>query len=145
VPSIDLIVEKYLGTVREQWKRENPDTDVFINPTRKELKEILHRRDDFAAIIPNDKDFIAFKGDTLHQSVREQLKLKKDIITVRCYMWNTDIDIQVTDNTKNTKWHHNPDIKDAIEDNKYINKTFTNVEISYYDEAIVGDWSELDE
>lgn len=137
--------EKYLGTVREKWKRSNTDTEVFINPSRKELKEIMNNSDGFAAIIPDDRDFIAFSGSTLHQSVREQLKLPKNIITVRCYMWNKDIDITVTDNTKSTVWYHNPMTKEMIMGNRYINKTFSNIEISYYDEGIVGDWSELDE
>lgn len=140
---IDHLVEKYLGTVIEKWKRSNPDTEVFINPSKKELKEILGNGDNFAAILPDDRDFIAFNSLTLHQSVREQLKLNKNIITVRCYLWNTDIDITVTDGTKNTIWHHNPMIENMIRGNRYIQKTFTNIEINYYDEAIVGDWGKL--
>ena len=141
---IDLLLEKYLGNVVEKWKREKPDTDVFINPDGKELKEILKKRDEMRIILPNNKDFIAFDVFTLHQSVREQMGLPKDSLTLMGYVWGgRDLDVTVTDNIRNTKWDESPETAEFIRNHKYLNRKFKLGDINYYNEAIVGDWEEL--
>lgn len=140
---IDLLLEKYLGNVRETWKKANPDTDIFINPTTKELKEILKTRDEMRCILPNDKDMICFDAFTLHQSVREQLKLPKDSLTLTAYTWGMkDIDVTVTDNIRNTKWQESPETAVFIRSHKFLNKKFKLGDINYWNEAIVGDWEQ---
>ena len=141
---VDILLEKYLGTVRETWKVADKDTEVFINPDRKELKELLGKWDEIAVILPNNKDFIAFSRSTLHNSVKEQLKLPKDSVTLTAYVWGMkDLDVTVTDNVRNSKWDDNPKTADFIRNNKYIQRKFKLGEISYYNDAIVGDWEEL--
>ena len=114
---INLIVEKYLGSVRENWKTTDKDTDVFINPDSKELKEIMSGRDVMRIILPNNKDFIAFDAFTLHESVRRQLQLK-NIITLQGYVYGRELSVMVTDNVRDTKWNNNPDTADFIRSNK---------------------------
>lgn len=140
---INQIVEKYLGTVRETWKSSGQDQDIFINPDNKELREIKKGYDEFAIIIPNDKDTIAFNRGTLHQSVIDQLKINKDMVSATAFSEGRKLYVSVSDATKRGKWFHNPAIGDFIRSNKFIQRKWSDIEIDYYDDAIVGDWEEL--
>ncbi len=138
--NIDLLLEKYLGTVKETWKKKDEYTEVFINPTNKELRDIYGNDREFAIIIPNNKDVIAFNRNTLHQSVIDQLNVRGDYITASAFVDGKEIDIMVTDATRNGKWHHNPKIEDYIKSNKYLSRHWKEFTFSYYDEPIFGSW-----
>ena len=140
---IDLVLEKYLGNVRETWKSTPADEDVFINPDGSELREIKKNYDEFAIIIPNNKDMIAFNRGTLHQSVIDQLKINKHCVTATAYAEYPKLYVSISDATKRGKWFHNPAIGDFIRGNKYIKSKWKEIVIDYYDDAIVGDWEEL--
>jgi hypothetical protein len=143
---IDMLLEKYLGNVKEKWKTKNQDSDVFINPDRKELQEVMKNYDDaFAIVLPNDKDCIVFGRSTLHQSVIDQMKLGKNVVTCTAYLDGRNLDLMVTDATKRGEWFHNPEIGEHIEGNRYLSRKFEITEISFFDEAIYGDWRDMDD
>ena len=137
---IDLLLEKYLGNVRETWKSSDQDQDVFINPDMKEMRELKRGYDEFAIILPNNKDMIAFSRATLHQSVIDQLKIDKHCVSATAYSAYPKLYVSVSDATKRGKWFHNPAIGDFIRSNKYIQRKWKEIIIDYYDDAIVGDW-----
>ena len=140
--NIDLLLEKWIGNVRETWKIGEKDIDVFINPDRKELKELTDQNNNFyAIIIPNKNDVIAFRRDVLHFSVIEQLKIKGDIVTATVYVDGNNLGLMITDATRHGKWFHNPSIEEYVSNNKFLKKY--NIDFTYYDESIVGDWSKL--
>ena len=91
-------------------------------------------------------------SEALHASARKSLKIldNKNAIPLNLYLNGSRIvGVSLTDWAKNTKWHHNPKVKDAIIKNKWI-KLYADSEalqdpnfIGYYDESIVGLWHEM--
>ena len=134
------ISEEFVDSVSTRFT--NDYKDVFKNPSKKELYEIMDERI-FRAIILNENDVLCFPDSLLHYRAIEHFNLK-DIVSlvVLSNLPDKDIYVAVTDSTKG-HWFHNPEIKVYIKDNKYLNKMFDIEQISFFDEAIYGDWSEL--
>ena len=135
------LTEAYVGRVKERFGEGS--TEVFKNPTRKELKGILEEWEDFRAFLTNEKDCIAFSSGLLHHDVRGGMNLPRDSLALQIWIYGNTISIRVTDNNRGNKWHHNPKIRDFIMNHKYL-KRFKIEDIDYYDEAIVGPWEELE-
>ena len=118
-------------------------TDIFINPTRKELASCENYGGCPAILL--DDDMYVWK-DSLHYEVIDKLQLdKKNIIPLRLYLdRSTVLGVVVTDTSKLTKWHHNPKVYDAIINHRFIRLYGGDIEddefVSYYDEAIGGSW-----
>lgn len=123
--------------------------EIYKNPTRKELAELSEPEEGaiIRAYLTNDSLY-AWKPSTgLHGSIRDHMGLDKNkalgIYLFYNPAYHNDIDIQITDSTKGTKWHHNPNVAEWIRLRPvwWINPK--NITISYYDEAIVGKWEDL--
>lgn len=120
--------------------------EIFKNPSRKEYAQCLDGNDDVRAFLVGDDILIWNTYSALHQMVREELKLPATAISiVLCGRPDSEAYVSVTDNTKGTVWWHNAAVARAIHKNPALNRMFSEIEISYYDEAIVGPWDELDE
>jgi 8-oxo-dGTP pyrophosphatase MutT (NUDIX family) len=81
----------------------------------------------------------------LHGEVREHLKLDADAISLEIWSegYGNDCLVQVTDNTRHTKWFHNPEIVGEIKHNVGLQRMFDDISIEYFDSAIYGDWDHL--
>jgi hypothetical protein len=82
----------------------------------------------------------------LHRSVLDQHKISdKKVVAATCAFDGKELYVNVTDATKNSVWHHNPDIGEFIESNKYLSRKWSSFDINFYDEAIYGDWRDMDD
>jgi hypothetical protein len=52
------------------------------------------------------------------------------------------MDVRITDASRNTSWLHNPRTERFIRNHPFFKNKKIN-DISYWDEDIIGDWSEL--
>jgi len=128
------------------------ETMIYENPSQERLAKISKGMECARAFIKGNKVYV-FDANALHQTVREKSSLDlKDAISVVLWGQGGNIAaVQVTDNTRNTKWHHSKELKDAILAVPYIQHRSSKVDreseefVSYYDDAIVGPWHELEE
>ncbi len=112
--------------------------EIFKNPTAKEYRTFEGMARGF---IIDDRTVILWKVyDSLHQTVRDELKLSKDVIPIVIYGdLKSDVNIEVTDNIRNSELLHTP-LSEVIRTNAYIQAAFRDINVSYFDEAIVGSW-----
>lgn len=116
---------------------------IYRNPTTKEWKD-CDEYGEVRAFIVGDDVLVWNPFTAVHQMVRDHLSLGNDAISVSIGgMFRNEAYINVTDNTRNTPWHHNPEVIAAIRQCAFIRTHFTSVEIGFYDEAIVGPWDDL--
>lgn len=118
--------------------------DVFRNPTRKEYREALAVNDSVRAFLVGDDILIWNTFSSLHQTVRDNMRLAVSAIPLVMYgAPGSECGCQVTDNTRGGPWWHNGEVADAIESHPYLRRMFQDISVCYYDEAIVGDWRDL--
>lgn len=138
------IVESFLSG-HENWK--GMPVELFKNPDKREYIQVLGDNDQVRALIHGDDLIIWNVFSDLHVRVMEQIKAPNTVVPVVIYGRPGDpvADIQVTDASKSTTWHHNGAVDGEIYGCAALNKLFNDFDISYYDEAIVGGWSSLNE
>jgi hypothetical protein len=131
----------------EGFKVRKGYVEVFKNPSKKEYNELLGRNDDGvrAFLVKNDIYVWHIYG-ALHAEVDRKMKFGRNALPIVVY--GDDLNkpdfVMVTDYTKNTSWYHNPDTANYIRNSSYLsNKKIRNIEISYFDEDIVGNWEEI--
>jgi hypothetical protein len=137
-----IIQEEYLTRLNIYGR----SCEIFRNPTSSELRKDIKIKDHVRAfLLPNGRDIIAWSAYTMvHQWIREKLKVPNDSIPVLLYFGGGSVIVEVTDNIRaSKKWKHNPKLYDWIMEHKYLNR-WKIMEVSYYDEAIVGKWHEED-
>lgn len=136
------LAEKYMDTVDAR----NGPTEVFVNPSRKEIREISQDFDSVRAFIDGDQLYVWNPTIALHQEIRDHFKLGKDALSLILYLHKGKVtDAQVTDNSKQSIWHHNPEVADFIFNSPaLVGIKDSSMTVSYYDESIVGDWLELE-
>lgn len=143
----EFLKEEYVDTfLKKSYLKSN--VDIFVNPNRKELKDICKENLVARSFINENGDVYVFSLDVLHATIFEDTKyIDKNAISLVLYFDKSFryIDIMVTDFVKNTKWYHNKDVYKNIMENKYLSKMFSIDGVSYYDESIVGDWADLED
>jgi hypothetical protein len=129
----------------------NRSWDIFRNPSRKEYIEALGSNGEVRAFLVGDDMIIWNAYGATHSTVRDrakQLRLPHDtIIPLLIYgRPGRECIAVVTDHVQNTMWSHNGAVVAAIENNPYMRRVFPKkIEVSFYDQDIVGDWRELDD
>ena len=140
-----------------RWSRRQDAVEVYVNPTAPDLSVLAGEDHTVRAFLVGARMYAWV--ETIHQAVRDQLKLPIDSIPLNM---GVDADgsilwTQVTDNSNRGKWHHNPKVAAAIKghpmirlmaDPKALKAKRTSVDgydgfVSYYDEDVVGDWEKL--
>jgi hypothetical protein len=116
--------------------------EVFRNPNSREFREC---GGEIRAFLVGSDILMWNAYGALHQEVRERMKLPRDIISLEIYSegYGGDVFVNVTDNTERTSWYHNPEIVDEIKSHPGLNRMFKDIDIGYFDEAIVGPWDEI--
>lgn len=118
-------------------------TEVFRNPSRKEWRQISGEYQLIRGFIVGDDLLVWAAFDAVHQNIREGLKLPNTAIPVTIEgEYRGSIYINVTDNARPPVLH-NPEIRSMILDCDFLN-AFSDIEIGFFDEAIYGDWEDLD-
>lgn len=131
------LVENYLATV--SGIRSN-QVEVFKNPSRKEWLSCQKHDMVRGFLLGNDLMVWNVYG-AVHQMVRDHLQLPLDAIPITIEGdYKGSVYVVVTDNAK-APILHNPKIRDMILDNGFMKK-FRDVDIGFFDEAIVGDWED---
>ena len=116
--------------------------EVFKNPTRKELLQ-CKEYDSVRAFVVDDDLYVWNPFRALHQEIRDQLNLPPDAISIEITFVGRSAAVMVTDNTKNTIWHHNPKVVPELSNNSRLRQLFNNIHIDFYDSAIVGNWRDI--
>jgi hypothetical protein len=121
------------------WSKTQEDVDIYKNPTRNELHEIT-KYDSVAMLLHGENSYAwdRFKS-SLHYNIIKYLKLK-DPIPIQVSYNGKEAYIMVTDASRNTRWHHNGEVYDAVKNHPYIKHLFKKVSVVGYDEDIEGKW-----
>lgn len=116
--------------------------EVFKNPSRAEYND-CEQYDAVRAMIV-DSDLYIWSFSALHAEVAEHMHFPKTCIPVILHGdYKGDVQVSVTDFSERTIWHHNGDVADEIR-SVLTDFGFKEINVEYYDYAIVGDWSEAD-
>ncbi len=137
--------EKALG-IEVPYAKEKY-AEVYEHPSAKEMAFCL-RSGDCRAFLDGGRLIVWPPLDSIHHNVREQLHLGRDAIPLYLYgHQGRVVSVTVTDDSRDTKWHHNPAVVEEILNHSELSRFFddANIEIGFYDEAIVGNWLELEE
>lgn len=122
--------------------------EVFQNPTRREYAECAKNHAPVGVLLYHT-DWYCWSRDTaFHTTVMQELQTTKglaqrEMIPLLMMRDGAEVDLMVTDASRHTRWFQNPDLPDVI----HAHPAFRNTRITlgYYNEAIVGDWAELDD
>lgn len=119
--------------------------DVVKNPSKDVLPKLLDKWGATRAFLMRGSAII-WGVSPIHAEVARQLGLADNpyALPIILYADGADAMVQVTDYSRNTKWHENPQAANFIRNHPYMRKMFgDNIDIDYYNDAIVGDWEEL--
>ena len=132
-----------------QWGSQTKGyVETYENPSSRELMMLARTspHDDIRAFIIGDTVLAWASMGALHIQIAEQFNLPNTVIPIIFMVDRSDMSavIIVTDYVRKTNWYHNPETANAIKSNGYISSSFKDIEISYFDEDIVGDWEDPD-
>ena len=130
--------------------------DLFVNPSPKELEESSYKSTarkgerEIGIWIDGEKVYTFDRYGFLHNEAAEHIDFVDEPISLYVTYWKQGIMpyeayIMVTDATRHSKWHHNPELYNFLIEHSELNRLFKIEEISYYDESIVGNWAELND
>jgi hypothetical protein len=136
------MTESYAGS----FPGRNGQVDVFKNPSRRELQSLVQH--DTVRMFLDNGDVLAWKPyDALHGELifqaGEDLGMTRDALPILLYCHGREAHCSVTDYSKQTKWFHNPTTAAIIMQNRYLRSMFSTITVSYFDDDIVGVWTEL--
>jgi oligoribonuclease (3'-5' exoribonuclease)/8-oxo-dGTP pyrophosphatase MutT (NUDIX family) len=124
------------------------EAEIYLNPSPREIQKMKGEYSQIRALLDGDKIFMWDAYQAIHFQVWEELKkanlIGPDPISLDMYFNGTKVaEVMVTDFTEKTKWHHDPKLKEIILNNPTIKRIAEpDMNVSYYDEAIVGPWEE---
>ncbi len=125
----------------EKWAAKEP-VKVHKNPERNELKKLAGEYQTMRGFLVKD-GLIVWGLSPIHDPMARALGIGKTAIPLIVFTDGQDMEVQVSDWAEKTIWLHNPETANAIRNNPYMRKMFPNVQISYYDEGVNGDWEEM--
>ncbi|MBK6942490.1 MAG: hypothetical protein IPH13_20130 [Planctomycetes bacterium] len=154
-PTYEDVVE---SQVNEGWiatvKNHRGVEDLFVDPSLLDLrKTILPPHHEARIFLLGEHAYVWKGGTSIHVEV-EQMKLVPglDDSAIPLVGWfhpstGQLMSVVVSDYSKRTRWHHKGEVKDAIQNHPWVMRVSRGgtglVHISYYDDAIVGDWTEI--
>jgi len=123
----------------------NRDVNVFKNPSINEIKKC--ESDHMVGAFFNDKDCYTFnRMFTTHYRVKYEFNARNflnDSVATLYYFNGNNVEIFVSDATRDTSWHHNPKIKQFLSHHPFLRNK--KVSVSFYDGDIEGDWELIKE
>ena len=124
---------------------------ILMNPSKIELVKMDREQGgehQARAFIDGDTFYVWPVFDALHANMGGKIGVASDAIPLvigfdkKGVIWNC----MVTDYSRNGIWHHNPDVYQKIVSNPKLKLLSSpSLDVSYYDDAIVGDWRNLKE
>lgn len=125
----------------DSFEFNNRYVEVFKNPTSKELKSCIEH-DEFGAFLHNNDIYVFNRMSAYHETVRSRnRKLLDQSLSLLVWVETNGYSVLVTDNSTSTKWNHNPNTENYIRNHPFFKNKVKDV--MYYDQNIVGDWSQL--
>jgi hypothetical protein len=116
--------------------------DLFVNPSRKELEE-LYRYSSIRGFVIDNEFVVLFQPNLLHAFLRKRFEFPPDVISITLTKQKNGHKLMVTDETRYTKWFHDPRIKEFIMNNTYLNRLGISDDIEYFDDNLFGCWEDL--
>lgn len=112
--------------------------EIFKNPTQRELNELGNYN---IGMLLDEKDVYVWNRNlAYHKHIMREIK-KTNVIPILFDYDDNHCFCLITDASSITPYHHNPEVREIIENNPWM-KRFSDIVIEYYDSAIVGDWEE---
>lgn len=145
----EFIKEKFYDSFVNVIYGHRHDVEIYKNPTRGELSALIKdsSSDFLRAYLTSDSLYVWEPSTGLHYSIREHMGLDKNKVLGIYLFYNpshhNDIDVQVTDSTKGTKWFHNPNVAGWIRSRPVWWSNPDDIVVSYFDEAEVGEWEDM--
>jgi hypothetical protein len=125
--------ENSMGYSGKKW------VEIFKNPTQRELQTIGNYN--IGMILTTNDVFVWDRNNAYHKHILKELKNTNGIPILFDYEGKKAFCL-ITDASTITPYHHNPKTKQTILNNPWMKK-FNDIEVDYYDSAIVGDWEKL--
>lgn len=121
--------------------------DIFRNPTRKEYIEALGDNDMVRAFLVGDDILVWNAYGATHRSIRDFMHLPGETIVPLIIFGRPGQPCvaRVTDHSQNGMWAHNGAVVEVIQSHPFMHRMFPKVEVTFYDQDIVGDWREIDD
>lgn len=140
---------KKFKQIREEWNTmfRSPtgnNITIYSDPSRKELAQLARTyHDAVCAMLYKDELYVWTNG--LHYHVKEHFNMGKDFVSMMLYINRGMISgIGITDTTKPTKWHENPNLKKYLFTHKRLAmKLAPDANIHYYNQDVVGPWHDM--
>lgn len=122
--------------------------EVFWNPDRKTYRQLNKEIDILRGFIfPQSNKVLLWNAyDAMHYAVSNTLKEQYPEIKNAIPVEMAGKYMVVTDYSKNTGWHESQDVAQTVKNTPAVQNIIPHgPEINYYNEAIVGDWSKLED
>lgn len=137
LPNERIIKESLIDT----FEFQNKYVEVFKNPSSRELKECIEHGE-FGAFLQGNDIYVFNRMAAYHQTVRSRnRKLLDQSLSLLVWVETDGYSVLVTDNNNGTEWYHNPLTEEYIRSHPYFKNKVK--DILYFDENIVGNWSDL--
>lgn len=119
--------------------------DIWENPNQREFNREMNmgKYGDVRAFLVGKDMFAWNTTDAMHAEVFDSFFKGvnvKTIIPIVFALSGRRAYAMVTDFSKRTMWHHKPSVVTAIKNHPHIRRLSNDVEVDFYDEAIVGSW-----
>lgn len=120
--------------------------EVVWNPDRREYASLMKDFEQARGFIFPSGDFLIWEGLwDAHWGIKKALAKQGYNMSSAIPIQAWPEGIQVTDTSKGTEHHHSPDLEKIIRQHPKVKKVLPkDFDVQYYDEAIVGNWSELE-
>lgn len=115
--------------------------EIFKNPSTSELKELGETN--IGMILTKENVFVWNRNHAYHKHVMNELNNFNGIPILFDYNNKKECYCLITDASSVTLYHHNNKVESIIKKNPWISSKFNYIDIRYYDEDVVGNWSKL--
>lgn len=135
--------------VKTPWAKEF-GASVYLNPTSQELSFISKAYGEARIyLVGNDQMYAWNTTEAMHYHIEKEIGISGGIPLVVGVSGGKITGAVVTDSSKRTEWHENPQVKKAVLSNgPFVGAMHPSIKIDeetfgYYNEDIVGDWEQL--
>lgn len=143
--AIEFITEEFAAAFINRLKLTS---EVMINPTLKELRETSSKSGssyETGVFLHGPNMYTFDRYGVLHGEVAPHIPgFDNTFLPIYMYWNRTHAVLDITDSSRRSVWHHSPKAYDYVMSHPWLNKLFKEIEVSYYDEDIYGDWRDID-
>lgn len=132
------------------FRGQQIELDIFVDPSRSDIQRLLRKDGVCRAWVSADgQHVIAWEaGAALHATIANDylptVGMTSPDSRISVEIW-ADRSLRVTDATRSGKWAHNPQTAEVLSASPALQRALGGAptEINYFDEDVVGPWTEL--